>query len=109
MTGINEEIKTEKKYLEGSLGGSVVKNLPSNAGDTVQSLIQEDRTCCGATKPVCHNYWACVLEPRSHNYWAHVQQLLKPACPRAHALQQEKPLWWEACTLQLESSPPHHN
>ena len=56
MTGINEEIKTEKKYLEGSLGGSVVKNLPSNAGDTVQSLIQEDPTCCGATKPVCHNY-----------------------------------------------------
>ena len=56
MTGINEEIKKEKKYLEGSLGGSVVKNLPSNAGDTVQSLIQEDPTCCGATKPVCHNY-----------------------------------------------------
>ena len=59
MTGINEEIKREKKTpktLEGFLGGSVVKNLPSNAGDTVQSLIQEDPTCCGATKPVCHNY-----------------------------------------------------
>ena len=24
----------------------------------VQSLPQEDSTCCGATKPVCHNYWS---------------------------------------------------
>ena len=31
-------------------------------------------------KPFCHNYWAC-------------------------APQQEKPSWWEAHTLQLESSP----
>ena len=28
--------------------------------------------------------------------------------PRAHALQQEKALQWEGCTLQLESVP-HHN
>ena len=25
-------------------------------GTRVQSLVQEDSTCCGATKPVCHNY-----------------------------------------------------
>ena len=24
----------------------------------VQSLPREDSTCCGATKPVCHNYWS---------------------------------------------------
>ena len=24
----------------------------------VQALVQEDPTCCGATKPVCHNYWS---------------------------------------------------
>ena len=47
----------------------------------------------GAAKPLCRNYWA------------HVWQLLKPMNPRSHALQQEKPLQWEACTLQLESSP----
>ena len=47
-------------------------------GTQVRSLIREDPTCCGATKPVCHNYWACALEPASHNYWACVLQLLKP-------------------------------
>ena len=36
--------------------------------------------------------------------WAHAPQLLKPAYYRAHGLHQEKPLQWEACALQLESS-----
>ena len=40
-------------------------------GTQVQSLVQEDLMFCGATKPMDHNYWACV--------------------PRAFALQQEKP------------------
>ena len=48
-------------------------------GTQVRALIREDPTCHGATKPVRHNYWACVLEPASHNYWARVPQLLKPA------------------------------
>ena len=53
-------------------------------------LIQEDPTCCRATKPVHHKYWACAPEPRSCNYWAHVvQQLPKLAYPRARALQRE--------------------
>ena len=47
-------------------------------GTWVRALVQEDPTCRGATKPVCHNYWACSLEPESHNYWAHMPQLLKP-------------------------------
>ena len=46
----------------------------------VRSLVREDPTCRGATKPVRHNYWACTLEPASHNYWARVLQLLKPTC-----------------------------
>ena len=25
-------------------------------GTRVRDLVQEDSTCCGATKPVCHNY-----------------------------------------------------
>ena len=27
------------------------KNLPANTGDTIQSLVGEDPTCCGAAKP----------------------------------------------------------
>ena len=49
-------------------------------GTWVRALVQEDPTCCGATKPVSHNYSACAVEPTSHNYWAHVPQLLKPVC-----------------------------
>ena len=61
-------------------------------GTWVQSLVREDPTCRGATKPmlpnywspcalepVRHDYWACTLEPASHNYWAHMPQLLKSA------------------------------
>ena len=49
-------------------------------GTWVRALVRDDPICRGATKPVCHNYWACALEPESHNYWACVPQLLKPAC-----------------------------
>ena len=66
----------------------------------VQSLVWEDPTCHGATKPVHHNYEASALEPVSHNYWAHVLQLLKPVHPRACALQQEKSPQSEACAQQ---------
>ena len=50
--------------------------LPTQ-GTRVLSLVREDPTCHGATKPMRHNYWACTLEPTSHNYWTHVPQLLK--------------------------------
>ena len=39
-------------------------------GTWVRALVREDPTCCGATKPVCHNYWACTLESASHSYWS---------------------------------------
>ena len=32
------------------------KNLLANAGTWIQSLVQEDPTCLGATKPMDHNY-----------------------------------------------------
>ena len=48
--------------------GSVVKNLPANAGDTSLILIQEDPTCFRATKPMYYNCWVYALEPMSHNY-----------------------------------------
>ena len=51
----------------------------------VWSLVQEDPTCHGATKP----------------HVPHLLSLHSKAC----ALQQEKPLQWEACEQQLENSP----
>ena len=56
--------------------------------------------CSTSTEPTLHNYWARAQEPGGCNYWAWV--------PRACAPQQEKPLQWEARTLQLESSS-HNN
>ena len=43
----------------------------------VQSLVQKDPTCLGTTKPRCHNYWACALEPMLHNERSHDNE--KPA------------------------------
>ena len=48
-------------------------------GTRVRSLVREDPTCRGATKPECRNYWACVLqllkptrlEPVLHNKRSH--------------------------------------
>ena len=32
------------------------------------SLVWEDPTCYGTTKPMGRNYWACALEPACCNY-----------------------------------------
>ena len=69
-------------------------------GTRVRSLVQEDPTCCGATKPTCHNYWACALEPVSHNFWACVPQLLKPA--RLEPMLRNK-------RSHRNEKPSHHN
>ena len=29
-------------------------------GTRVRALVWEDPTCCGATRPMSHNYWACT-------------------------------------------------
>ena len=100
-------MKRDQAYTQNVWGfpsGSVVKNPPAHEETWVQSLIQEDPPCDGATKPVCYNCWAYAPEPRSHNFWAHKPQL-KPVPPGVHALKQEKSLQWEALSLQLESSP----
>ena len=86
--------------------------LPTQ-GTWVRSLVREDPTRHGATKPVCHNYWACALGPASHNYWARAPQLLSPcalgpACrnywPRV--LQLLKPVCLEPMLCNKRS---HHN
>ena len=66
--------KDLKLTFKNTLGTSLVAqwlgfHLPMQ-GTRVWTLVREDPTCCGATKPVRHNYWACVWEPASHNYWS---------------------------------------
>ena len=39
-------------------------------GTQVRALVWEDPTCHGATKHMCHNYWAYALESESHNFWS---------------------------------------
>ena len=115
------------RVITGSLGASLVVqwlriHLPMQ-GTQVKSLVREDPTCRGTTKPVHHSYWACTLEPTLRNYWVPVLQLLKPTCcracvlqllssraattearaPRAHALQ------WEAHAPQRRVAPARHN
>ena len=82
--------KQTKPYIHGLLSWLSGQNPPASARDT--GLIPDLRrsTCLGVVKPVCHiywayvlesrscSYWACVLESRNHNYWAHELQLLKP-------------------------------
>ena len=82
----------------------------------VPSLVREDPTCHGATKPIHHNYWAHTLEPVSHNCWAREPQLLslcatttEARTPRAHALQQEKPPQWETRAPQPRVAPARLN
>ena len=75
-------------------------------GTRVRALVQEDPTCCRATKPVHHNYWACALEPVSHNYWARIATSTEARVPRAHAPQQEKPPQWEARAPQRRVVAP---
>ena len=43
----------------------------------VQSLVQEDPTCRRATKPMCHHYGACALQPVLCNKRGHHDE--KPA------------------------------
>ena len=59
-------------------------------GTRVRALVQEDPTCCKATKPIRHSYWACALEPASHNYWALLPRLLKPVLHSRRSHRNEK-------------------
>ena len=77
------EIK-KKKSPRGFPGGSVVKNLPANAGET------------GLIPDLGRSHM-----PRSNE--AHEPQLLSLAQEPGSC--NEKPPQWEASTLQLESRP----
>ena len=68
---MNYITKSEKQISGTSLVAQWLRTRLPMQGTQVWALVQEDPTCHGATKPVCHNYWACALEPTSHNYWSH--------------------------------------
>ena len=71
------------------------KDLPMQ-GLQVWSLIQENSTCLRSTKPMCHNYWALILEPMNSNYWA---RMLSSSCSVTR-----QALQWEALAQQLEKA-----
>ena len=66
-------------------------------GTRVRALVREDPTCRGATKPMCHNYWACV------------PQLLKPASLEPLLRNKDKPPQWEARAPQQRVAPDRRN
>ena len=98
-----------KKWMRASLVVQWLRIRLPMQGTQVQSLVWEDPTCRGATKPMHHNHWACTLEPASHNYWARVPQILKSALLEPVLRQQEKPLQWEAWAPQRRVAPTCHN
>ena len=63
-------ISIKNTSSRGFPGGSVVKNLPANAGNMGLILVWEDPTCHRAAKPMWHHYWACALEPKGYNCWS---------------------------------------
>ena len=59
-----------KWHLRASLVAQWLRIPLPMQGTRVPSLVRENPTCRGATKPMRHNYWACTLEAASHNYWS---------------------------------------
>ena len=103
-------IATNKKKQSGaSLVVQWLRICLPVQGTRVRPLVWEDPTCRGAAKPMHHNYWGCTLEPVSHNYWSPCATTTEARAPTARALQQEKPLWWEAHAPQRRVVPPRRN
>ena len=74
----------------------------------VWALVQEDPTCHGATKPVRHNYWACIRACKLP--WLRpCARTTEARTPRAHAPQHQKPPQSEACALQRRVAPTRRN
>ena len=102
MNTINEKARPihnedEWVFLKFNLGASLWlhgKEALCQCQRWVRFLVQGHSTCCGATKPVRHSTSALV------------PQLQKPTRPRAHALREEKPLWWEASVCTARAGSP---
>ena len=51
-----------KRQIQDFPGGAVDKNAPANVGDTGSIPDLKGSTYHGASKPMCHSYWARVLQ-----------------------------------------------
>ena len=105
---LSRKSSQNNQLIKGATGTSRVAQWLrihlSMQGTQVPSLVWEDLTSRGATKPVHHNYWACALEPVGHNYWACVPQLLKPTCLEPCSATREATAMRNPCTT-MKSSP----
>ena len=70
----------------------------------VWCLIQDDSTCHRATKPMCHNYWACALGPSSHNYWSPGAYHLHTAITEPLCCNYWSPYAWSLCSATREAT-----
>ena len=76
--------------IETSLVGQWLEICLPMQGTWVRSLVQEDSTCCWATKPMCHNHWSLsALEPvhypeRSHRNERPALHSLRVVPPRCN-------------------------
>ena len=86
-----------KAGLQGFPGGSVVENLPANAGDGFNSWFRKIPHAAEQLNPRGHHScWACAREPVSRNSRVHR--------PRARAPQEERPQQREA---RAPTKAPH--
>ena len=83
----NTEMKNNPRTF---LVAQWIRILLPMEGTQVPSLIWEDFTCCGATKPVHKNFWAYKPQVLT---WACMLQVVKPVClqpvlhnKRSHAM-----------------------
>ena len=79
----SDVLNWDKKRKVDFPGDSVVKNLPASAGDVGSSSALEKIPHAEGWKSL----WAAAAVPE---------------CPQVCALQQEKPLQWEACDCKEE-------
>ena len=96
----------QEKQKHGLLGAFLVVQCLGihlvRQGTLIQSLVQEDFTCPGATKPVCHNYWDCALEPEFYNERSHHDKKPGHGKSSLHSPQPEK-VWvqqWRPTTAK---------
>ena len=75
-------------YCRDFPGGAVVRICLPMQGTRVPALVREDPTCCRATKPVRHNYWAALKSP-----WATSTEpvCLEPVLRNERSHHNEKP------------------
>ena len=93
----NNNKKTKDPEDHASLVAQWLRICLPMQGTRVWALVWEDPTCHGATKPVCHNYWA------------HVPQLPKPAHLEPVLHSKRSHCKWEAHAPQPRVAPAQRN